>query len=107
MTIENYRLVHRTYFSVPSHPITWQFMPVPSHPIPRDSHYNIKMEYSSIKIIKFMKVTKIKQEINYDATAANAHQIKTTPLFHNLPTTGKDIVENYQRTCFILFLLSF
>ena len=25
-------------------------------PIPRDFHYNINMEYNSIKIIKFMKV---------------------------------------------------
>jgi len=25
-------------------------------PIPWDSHYNIDMEYNSIKIIKFMKV---------------------------------------------------
>jgi len=24
--------------------------------IPRDSHYNVNMEYNSIKIIKFMKV---------------------------------------------------
>ena len=39
-----------------------------------------------------MKVTKIKQEKDYDVTAANAHQVKTAPLFHKLPTTGKDIV---------------
>jgi len=25
-------------------------------PIPQDSHYNINIEYNSIKIIKFMKV---------------------------------------------------
>ena len=50
------------------------------------------MEYSSIKIIKFVKVTKIKQEIDYDVTAANAHQVKTAPLFHKLPTTGKEIM---------------
>ena len=50
------------------------------------------MEYNSIKIIKFVKVTKIKQEIDYDLTVANAHQVKTAPLFHKLPTTGKDIV---------------
>ena len=39
-----------------------------------------------------MKVTKIKQEIDYDVIAANAHQVKTAPLFHKLPTTGKDII---------------
>ena len=50
------------------------------------------MEYSSIKIIRFMKVTKIKQEIDYDVIAANAHQVKTAPLFYKLPTTGKDIM---------------
>ena len=38
-----------------------------------------------------MKVTK-KQEIDYDVTAANAHQVKNVPLFHKLPTTGKDIM---------------
>ena len=38
-----------------------------------------------------MKVTKIKQEIDYDVIAANAHQVKTAPLFHKLPT-GKDIM---------------
>jgi len=27
-----------------------------SYPISRDCHYNINMEYNSIKIIKFMKV---------------------------------------------------
>ena len=84
------RLVHGTYFSVPCNPIPWEFMPVPS--IPRDSHYDINRENSSFKIIKFMKVTKIKQEIDYDVTAANAHQVKTAPLFHKLETTGKDIV---------------
>ena len=67
-------------------------MPVRSHLIPRDPLYNINMEYNSIKIIKFMKVTKIKQEIDYDVTATNAHQVKTAPLFHKLPTTGKDIM---------------
>ena len=39
-----------------------------------------------------MKVTKIKQEINYDVTVANAHQVKTAPIFHKSPTTGKDII---------------
>ena len=39
-----------------------------------------------------MKVTKIKQEMGYDVIAANAHQVKTAPLFHKLPTTGKDIM---------------
>ena len=67
------RLVHRTYFSVPSHPIPCQFIPVPSYPIPQDFQYNINMEYSLIKIRKFIKVTKIKQEIEYDVTSANAH----------------------------------
>ena len=38
-----------------------------------------------------MKVTKIKQEIDYDVTAANAHHVKTEPLFHKLPTSGNDI----------------
>ena len=45
------------------------FCPIPSHPmaiydcsIPWDSHYNINMEYSSIKIIKFMKITKINRK---------------------------------------------
>ena len=71
-TTGTYRLVHGTYFSVPSHAMAIYACPIPS--IPRDSHYNINMEYSSIKIIKFMKVTKIKQEIDYDVTAANAHQ---------------------------------
>ena len=64
-------------------------MTVPSHLIPRDSHYNINMEYSSIKIIKFMKVTKIKKEIDYDVTSANAHQVKTAPLFQKLAATVK------------------
>jgi len=27
-----------------------------AYPIPRDSHYNVNMEYNSIKIIKLMKV---------------------------------------------------
>ena len=31
-------------------------------PILWDSHYNINMKYSSIKIIKFMKVTKINRK---------------------------------------------
>ena len=56
------RLVHGTYFSVPSYPIPWQCMPVPSYPIPRDYYYNIHMKYSSIKTIKFMKVTKINRK---------------------------------------------
>jgi len=34
-----------------SHPIA-----IYACPIPRDSHYNINMEYKSIIIIKFMKV---------------------------------------------------
>ena len=38
------------------HPIPRQFMPVPSHLIPRDFHYIINMEYSLIKIIEFIKV---------------------------------------------------
>ena len=50
------------------------------------------MEYSSIKIIKLMKVTKINKKIDYNVTAANAHQVKTAPLFHKLPTTGKEIM---------------
>ena len=50
------------------------------------------MEYNLIKIIKFIKVIKIKQEICYDVTAANAYQVKTAPLFYKLPTTGKDIM---------------
>ena len=37
-------------------------------------------------------ITKIKQEIDYDVTTANVHQVKTAPLFHKLPTTGKDIM---------------
>ena len=39
-----------------------------------------------------MKVTKIKQEIDHEVTIANAHQVKTAPLFYKLPTTGKDIM---------------
>ena len=39
-----------------------------------------------------MKITKIKQEIDYDVSAANVHQVKTTPRFHKLPTTSKDIM---------------
>ena len=54
------------------------------HPILRDSHYNINVEYSPIKIIKFMKGTKV--------TAANAHQVKTGPLFHKLLTTFEDVM---------------
>ena len=42
-----------------------------------------------------MKVTK-KQEIDYDVTAANAHQVKNVPLFHKLPTTGKDILVTHK-----------
>jgi len=45
------RIVHRTYLSVPSHHIE-----IYACPIPRDSHYNINMEYNSSKIIEFMKV---------------------------------------------------
>ena len=37
---QRYRLVHGTYFSVPSHPIPQQIMPIPSHLIPWDSHRN-------------------------------------------------------------------
>ena len=44
------RIVHGTYLSVPSHGNLCL-----SHPIPLVSHYNINMEYKSIKIIKFMK----------------------------------------------------
>ena len=63
----------------------------PIHPIPRDAHYNIKMEYSSIKFIKFIKATK-KQKIDYVVTALNPHQVKTALFFHKLPTTAKDIM---------------
>ena len=63
-----------------------------SHPIPRDFHYNVNMEYSLFKIIKFMKVTKIKQEILCYVTAAHVHQVKTASLFQKLPTTVKDIM---------------
>jgi len=45
------RIVHRTYLSVPSHSNLYL-----SNPIPLDAHYNINMEYKSIKIIKFIKV---------------------------------------------------
>ena len=37
-------------------PITSHHIGIYACPIPRDSHYDIKMEYNSIKIIKFMKV---------------------------------------------------
>jgi len=46
------RIVHGTYFSVPLHTSNLCL----SHPIPLDSHYNINMEYNSIKIIKSIKV---------------------------------------------------
>jgi len=45
------RIVHGTYLFVPSYHIA-----IYAYPIPGDSHYNINMEYNSIKIIKFMKV---------------------------------------------------
>ena len=42
-------------------------------------------------------ITKIKQEIDYDVTTANAHQVKSAPLFHKLPTTNKDIMLTIMR----------
>ena len=39
-----------------------------------------------------MKATKIKQEIDYEVTAANVHQVKIAPLFHKLLTTSKKIM---------------
>ena len=39
-----------------------------------------------------MKVTKIKHEIDYNITAANAHQVKIATLFHKLPKKAKNIM---------------
>ena len=44
------RLVHGTYFSVPSYPTAIYAYPIPSHPM------GFPLEYNSIKIIKFMKI---------------------------------------------------
>ena len=96
------RLLYGPYFSVPSHLIPWQFIPVPSNPwdvsrgtllmeIPWDvSHGNdIPMDKTdNIEYRLPQTITKIKQKKEYDVTAANAHPVKTAPLFHKLYKKG-------------------
>ena len=83
------------FYPTPPHPIPWQFMPVPSHLIPRNSHYNIKMEYSSFKIIKFMKVTKIKQDIDYAVIACRRRRLKDIHSRSDTNRTGAEGLSFY------------